>query len=189
MKISQVVANNRRRCFVVRFGQRELPFPYSRCEPPPTPDDPIVDLYVDKELARRGFTYVLKSGRDGCVLLDFVLDHNSDPAYVRDAILYKLTIEAQTRVATCRLSKREIIRKLSSSASQFYRLLDQTNYRKTLDQMVKLLVAIGCEVGFAISPARTLAPNSPRPSRGGKKRTPSRSGASSLHQTARARPR
>ena len=50
-----------------------------------------------------------------------------------------MTLEAQTRVAASPLSKREIVRRLGTSAAQLYRLLDQTNYRKSVDQLLALL--------------------------------------------------
>ncbi len=49
---------------------------------------------------------------------------------------YRLTLEAQKRIKESRLSKREIIRRLGTSTAQLYRLLDQTNYRKSVDQML-----------------------------------------------------
>ncbi len=56
------------------------------------------------------------------------------------------------------LSKREITRRLGTSASQFYRLIDTTNYSTTVDQMVRLLQALDCklevEVTLPPSPAR-----------------------------------
>jgi hypothetical protein len=67
----------------------------------------------DKELDREGFTYVLESGAGGTVHIEQVLEYNQDPIYLRDMILYKLTIEAQKRVNISPLSKREIIRRLS----------------------------------------------------------------------------
>ena len=54
-----------------------------------------------------------------------------------DQLLYKLTIEAQKRVTASKLSKRELIRRLGTSASQFYRILDQTNYRKSIGQLLR----------------------------------------------------
>ena len=41
-------------------------------------------------------------------------------------------------------------RRLSTSASQPYCLLDTTNYRKSVDQMLKLLAALGKEVDVVI---------------------------------------
>ena len=35
---------------------------------------------------------------------------------------------------------------METSPTQFYRLMDQTNTHKTIDQMVKLLAALECSV-------------------------------------------
>ena len=69
---------------------------------------------------------------------------------MRDALLYKLTVEAQKRVEASALSKREIIRRLETSATQFYRLLDQTNYRKSIDQLLSLLHVLDCDVDLMV---------------------------------------
>jgi Cro/C1-type HTH DNA-binding domain len=53
-------------------------------------------------------------------------------------------------VAESPLSRREIIRRLGTSATQFYRLLDQTNYGKSVDQLVSLLQVLDCEVDLLI---------------------------------------
>jgi predicted XRE-type DNA-binding protein len=105
---------------------------------------------VDAELGREAFTYVLESGREGSVHIEQVLEYNQDPAYLRDALLYKLTIEAQKRVARSPLTRREIIRRLGTSATQFYRLLDQTNNRKSVDQLLSLLHVLDCEVDLVV---------------------------------------
>ena len=146
MKVTAVTANNRRRAFEVTSRLGMFPFPYSRAEPPPTPSDPIVKLFIDPELGREGFSYVLASGADGCVLMDHVLDYNEEPGYMRDLLLYNLTAEALKRLEASPLSKREIIRRLGTSPAQFYRLLDTTNYRKSVDKMLLLLQVLGCEV-------------------------------------------
>jgi len=48
------------------------------------------------------------------------------------------------------LSRREIIRRLGTSATQFYRLLDQTNYRKSIDQLLSLLHVLDCDVDLVV---------------------------------------
>ena len=48
------------------------------------------------------------------------------------------------------LSKREIIRRLGTSASQFYRLLDQTNYSKSVGQLLALLHVLDCDVDLVV---------------------------------------
>jgi len=50
--------------------------------------------------------------------------------------------------------KREIVRRLGTSAAQLYRLLDQTNYAKSIDQMLNLLRVLDCEVDLVVR-ART----------------------------------
>jgi hypothetical protein len=150
MKIRSVKANNRRKAFEVTTYSRSLSFPYAKAEPRPTAKDPVTKVVVDKELAREGIVYTVESGKDGTVHVEQVLEYNQDPAYLRDLLLYKLTIEAQKRVVASGLSKREIIRRLGTSATQLYRLLDQTNYRKSVDQLLNLLHVLDCEVDLVV---------------------------------------
>ena len=168
VKVQSVTFNNRRKGFEVRTRVHDYWFPYARLDPRPSARDPIVAASVDAEIGREGFGYRLRSGREGTVLLDQVLDYNRDPAYLRDLLLYRLTLEAQKRVTHSSLSRREIIRRLGTSATQFYRLLDQTNYRKSVDQVLRLLHVLDCEVRLSVG-ARTArgrlsAPRSASPS-------------------------
>lgn len=143
-------ANNRSRAFEVTTANGLHAFPYAKCTPEPTPADPIGDVYVDPELANEGFTYILASGVEGSVLLDEVLDYNRDPAYLRDLLLYQLTVEAHKGLAASRLSKREIIRRLGTSPAQFYRLLDTANYRKSIDAVLELLLVLERDVELVV---------------------------------------
>jgi len=154
VKIRSVKANNRRRVFEVRVGAGVLPFPYSKAEPAPGLDERVVRVAVDEELAREAFGFELDSGRSGAVHVEQVLEYNQDPSYMRDLLLYRLTLEAQARVAASPLSKREIVRRLGTSAAQLYRLLDQTNDAKSIDQMLNLLRVLDCEVDLVVR-ART----------------------------------
>ncbi len=129
MKIRSVMHNNRKKGFEVKTATKVLVFPYSKVDPQPTADDPVSRVFVDKELGQEGFSYVLESGRSGTVHVEQVLEYNQDPTYLRDLLLYRLTIEAQKRIDASPLSKREIVRRLGTSAAQLYRLLDQTNYQ------------------------------------------------------------
>jgi hypothetical protein len=95
-------------------------------------------------------TYKLASGKTGTVHLEQVLEYNQDPNYFRDLLLYKLTLEAQKRVAESRLAKREIVRRLGTSATHLYRLLDQTNYEKSVDQLVSLLQVLDFDVDLIV---------------------------------------
>ena len=73
---------------------------------------------------------------------------------MRDLLLYKLTLAAQERVKSSPLSKRELIRRLGTSPAQFYRLLDQTNYKKSMDQLMVLLHILDCEVDLVVRKKR-----------------------------------
>ncbi len=81
-------ANNRRTVFEVILASKRLVFPFTKLDVQPTADDPIANLYVDPELGAEGFTYVLKSGREGTVHDEDVLEYNRDPTYLRDLLLY-----------------------------------------------------------------------------------------------------
>ena len=150
MKIRTVSHNNRKRSFEVKHSGGALHFPYAKGVPRPTSADPVVRVIVDKELGREAFTYFLKSGAERSVHMEQVLEYNQDPAYLRDTLLYKLTIEAQKRVESSRLSKREIVRRLGTSAAQLYRLLDQKNYTKSVDQLLSLLHILDCSVDLVV---------------------------------------
>ena len=150
MKIRSVTHNNRRKAFQVKTRTKTFWYPYAKLDVQPKSDDKIVEVYVDKELGREGFTYVLESGQEGTVHVDQILEYNEDPRYLGDMLLYKLTIEAQKRLETSPLSKREIIRRLGTSATQFYRLLDQTNYTKSLGQLLALLHILDCDVDLVV---------------------------------------
>lgn len=150
MKIRSVALNNKKKVFGVKAASKSYLFPYAKADPSPTAADPVVRVYVDKELAQEAFSYELASGRSGTIHVEQVLDYNQDPNYLRDMLLYKLTLEVQNRLAHSPLAKREIVRRLGTSATQLYRLLDQTNYAKSVDQMVSLLQVLDCEVDLVV---------------------------------------
>ena len=150
MKIRSVSFNNKRKSFEIKVSKKTYSFPYSKAKPQPRSEDPVVRVYIDRELGGEAFGYELGSGEIGTVHMEQVLDYNQDPSYLRDLLLYKLTLEAQRRVASTPLAKREIIRRLGTSATQLYRLLDQTNYKKSVDQLVSLLQVLDCEVDLIV---------------------------------------
>ncbi len=154
MKIKRILRNNRKKAFEVVTYSKDYLFPYAKLEIPPSRDNPIAKVYVDKELDNEAFTYELKSGDEGTVHIDHVLEYNRDPRYMRDLLLYKLTLVAQDRVKSNSLSKRELIRRLGTSPAQFYRLLDQTNYKKSIDQLIVLLHILDCEVDLVVKEKR-----------------------------------
>lgn len=150
MKIRKAVANNRRRCFEIDTAKGNLTFPYALTTPTPTPSDRIASVFVDPELGNEALTYVLDSGAEGAVHIDYFLDYNRDPDYLNDMLLHNLTCEALERFERSHLGNRELARRLGTSASQLYRLLDTTYYKKTIRQMLSLLYLLDCEVEFTI---------------------------------------
>ena len=151
MKVRSVSANRRRNVLNVTTSGHTYPFPFSKLDPAPTPDDAIVECVVDAELAREAVSYRLRSGRSGTVHVEQVLEANEDPRYMRDLLLYRLTIEAQERIESTAVSKRELARRLKTSLTQIYRILDPTNTRKSVDQVLRLLRVLDCEVEFVVT--------------------------------------
>lgn len=164
MKITKVSANNRKKVFEVRMGRRQYDFPYAQTQPTPASDNRIVDVHVDDEMGREGFVYTLESSAEGAVHGDHVLEYNSDPSYAADQLLYKLTLWAQEATKSSGLSTREVIRRLGTSPSQYYRLLDQTNHRKSMRQLLALLHLLNWDVDVVLKDA------SPASSEGGASR-------------------
>lgn len=146
MKIRAVGLDNRKKLFEVRTSSKTFLYPYAKARPRPDSGDPVVDVSPDPEIGNEGFSFTLASGRAGTVHIEQVLEYNQDRGYLREALLYKLTLEAQRRLHESGLARREVMRRLGTSASQLYRLLDQANSRKSIDQMLALLHVLDCEV-------------------------------------------
>lgn len=152
MKILSVIANNRKHVFEVRTRRRTLVFPYAKADPTPSPTDRVAEVFVDPELDREGFTYQLAGGDEGTIHIDAVLEYNEDPSYMAELTLYQLTQAAKSRFETSGLSAREVSHRLGTSPTQLYRLLDPTNYSKSVRQLISLLYVLGCEVDVEVRP-------------------------------------
>ncbi len=152
MKIRKVEVNNRKAEFrVVTYSGDSYVFPYVKAVPQPDPSNKVQEAFVDRELGGEAFTYALESGDEGSVHLEQVLEYNEDPTYVRDLLVYKLTVEARQRVEEGGLSRRELARRLNTSVPQLYRLLDTTNTRKSINQLVSLLHVLDCSVDLVVT--------------------------------------
>ena len=169
MKITSVRANHRLKTFEVRAGRRLFSMPFARLSLRPTPDNRVQKVFVDAELANEGFTYVLANGQTDSLHIDAVLDYNADPGLLSRLFLHTLTCEAQAALESSGLSRREVARRLNTSVSQLYRLLDTTNYTKSIGQLLSLLSVLGFDAKLEIT-RRTDAVSS----RSGRKRTRSR---------------
>lgn len=148
--IQSASLDNRKRAFVLTTERGTFSYPYVKCDPPPTPADPVTEFWIDDELAREGLTYLLASGQEGFVLVDMALDYNREPRYMRDMLLHQLTVDAVKALAASGLSKREVLRRLGTSPAQLYRLLDPADYRKSVDKMLELLSVLGCHVEMSV---------------------------------------
>jgi hypothetical protein len=158
VKILDVIPNNRKKAFSIRTEDGEFDFPYAKLEHKPGANDRVVEAYPDEDAGGEAFTYQLESGAEDTVHLDAVLEYNQDPAYLNDVLLHRLTVEAQRAVEESDLSKRELVRRLETSASQLYRLLDPTYLNKSVGQMLALLRLLGREVDLVVRPIRRSAP-------------------------------
>ena len=125
-------------------------FPYSEADPKPSSGDRIERVSVDKELGNEAFTYVLESGEEGSVHIEQVLEYNEDPRYLADLLTYKLSVEAQSRIESSELSRRQVAKRLKTSVPQLYRLLDPANTQKSMKQLVSLLHILNCKVDLVV---------------------------------------
>jgi hypothetical protein len=168
VKIDSVTANNRKKAFEIRVADATYTLPYAVLSLRPEAKNRVEEAAPDAELGLEGFTYRLSDGSEDTIHLDAVLEYNQDPDYLKDLMLHRMTLEALKAVEASDLSKRELIRRLGTSASQFYRLLDPTNSTKSVGQMLALLHLLGKDVDVVISqrPARQHAVNRRRRGRG-----------------------
>ena len=155
MKIKLVTANNRKKAFEVTTRKDTYEFPYAKLEIAPSSRDKITSAYPDKDFGNEAFSYQLESGRESTVHMDAVLEYNQDPATMRDLLLHQLTVTAKKLVAESPYSHRTITRRLGTSSSQFYRILDEANTAKKFDQLIFLFHALDHDVDFKVHPRGT----------------------------------
>ena len=146
MKITGIDFDNLKKQFLITTSETLFTFPYGKSYCVPSRDNPIKKIWIDEDFGGDAFSYMLHDGQDGTVHMDHILEYNRDPNYMTELLLYKLTIEAKRHLKQGQMSNREIIRRLGTSASQYYRLLDQTNTAKSINKMLNLLQVLGCEV-------------------------------------------
>jgi hypothetical protein len=146
MKIKRVFAHDKKKAFIVQVGVKTYEVPFSSFPVAPSKRDPLTSVSVDKDLGGMGFTFHVRSGKQQTMLLDQILEMHHDPEVARKRTLYELSCLAQDTVRRSNLTKRAISRRLECTPTHLYRLLDQTFYGKTIDQMVKLLSVLGVEL-------------------------------------------
>lgn len=151
MKIKRVTVNNRKKALEIETAKGDFALPFSRLQLKPTVKDRIKAAHVDSELDNHAVTYTLESGKEGSVHLDAFLDYNRDPDFMREITLHNLTVAALRHLKTAGLSKQELIRRLKTSPSQLYRLLDPANYQKSVDEMFRLIAVLGYRVDVKVT--------------------------------------
>jgi len=150
MKIKSVNCNNHKKSFEIVTPRGSFSLPFSKTELVPTAKDKVKEVFVDKELGSEWISYKLESGKEGSVPLDAFLDYNRDPEYLNKLLLHRLTLDALDRLKGNEITRRELARRLRTSPAQLYRLLDPGNQSKTIDQMIKLLAALGYEIEYRV---------------------------------------
>jgi len=149
-KIKKVCVRPEQQCFEIATSKAAYTFPFSRLMEDVGPGNTVVKAFVDPELASEAITYFLEDGTEGALHLDSVLEVNEDPEYMKNLLIYNMTVSAIECVDQCGLSKREIARRLKSSPAQLYRLLDTANYSKSINQLLMLFHICGATVDFVV---------------------------------------
>lgn len=155
MKIKKVEFNNRRKVFTVSTASDVFEFPYSKSSPVPIRGNYVKKAYPDKELGNEAFTYLLQSGEEGTLHLDSVLEQNEDPDYMKDLLIYNLTLALRKQLEESPISKRELIKRMETSSSHFYRIIEPSNTKNSVDQILKLFYSLDCDLELAITPKLT----------------------------------
>jgi hypothetical protein len=148
--IKTVDINLRKKCVEITTSRRALALPFARLRVVPTKDDPVNEIYIDDELGRRGVTYSLTSGQEDSIHLDAFLDYNRDPDFLREVFLRQITMDARKLFEASGLSKHEVARRLETSPSQLYRLLDPANKKKSADEMIRLMSVLGWKIEWRL---------------------------------------
>ena len=149
MKVTDVKIDSRKKELVITAGRKTFRYPLAFV----SSGDGVIAAEADQETGNEAITCLLASGNTRTVHLDDIRAQLGDADYLREQMLYGMTLQAQKSVRERRVAKRGLCRLLHTSPAQVYRLLDQTCYSKTVDQMLRLLQVLGCTVKLEISQA------------------------------------
>jgi hypothetical protein len=83
-----------------------------------------------------------------------VLEYNQDPGYLNGLLVHQLRVEALKAIAESTLAKRELCRRLGTSPSQLYRLLDSRRSGTSAGQLLAILHLLGREVEVVVRDKR-----------------------------------
>src|SRR3970040_1937002 len=139
MKIKSVTVNTRKKTIEIDTPKGIFGLPFAKLRVRPTTHNRLATIYVDPELGRNAVTYRLASGQEDSVHIDSFLGYNRDPEFLRKITVHKLSLEAAHAMKASGLRTHEVVRRLKTSPSQLYRLLDSTYYRKSIDEILLVL--------------------------------------------------
>ena len=154
MKITSVDYSNRKKEFEIQAEGRALRFPYAKAGIPSGSGRLVNRAWVDDELGREGFSFMLADGSEGAAHIDHVLEYNQDPQILWELFMHKLTVEIHKRLKERHMPKRQLVRLLHTSPAQIYRLLDEGNAAKSLPQLFTILDALDYDVDLSFSRGR-----------------------------------
>ena len=150
VKIDAVEIDNRRAELHIHEAGKVWLFPYQKLRLKPTRDNPIIEAFPDPEMGNECFTYFLASGETDSIHLDNVKALNRDPESMVDLFLFDLTVEALESIEESGMGIRQLARMMDTSPAQIYRLLETTNYSKSIGQMIRLLYLLGKDVRLEV---------------------------------------
>jgi hypothetical protein len=171
VRITSVTDNYRKKALEVVAGGKSFDFPYEKLRLRPNAANRVAEAAPDPEIGNEAFTYRLQSGEEDTVHLDAVLEVNQDPEYLQGLLLHRLTVEARAALKSRRLGVRAIARRLRTSPSQVYRLLDANQSKKSLGQLLALLSMVDREVELVV---RATKRDTPRPRKSAARRVASK---------------
>ncbi|OFZ36363.1 MAG: hypothetical protein A2504_10245 [Bdellovibrionales bacterium RIFOXYD12_FULL_39_22] len=151
MKIKLITLNKRKKVLeIVTRNDKKFSLPLAKILAKTSDIGQIEKCFIDHELGNEGITIVFSNGKETSVLLDQFLDYNSDPDYVNSLRLHELSIKAREAIDESGLSRREVARRLKTSPAQLLRLLDQTNYNKSINSIFAILDVLGKKIEINI---------------------------------------
>ena len=152
MKVKSVKANNRARRLELTCASGTHHFPYAQLRPAPSASNPLVEVFVDAELAREGVTYRLRDGAEQSLLLDEVLFFNQEPEYMRELIVREASALAGRLLSETPLSGRAIARQLGTTSAQIKRLADPNQTTNRLENVLALLHVLDARIELRVVP-------------------------------------
>ena len=138
----KVAYDNKKRVFHLEYTtDLKLDCPYSALGI----RNKVVEAGPDSEVGGHSFYFVLDNGKKDYVPYDQPLHIVQNPEYVKEQALYEDTRQLNEFIEKAGISKRELARRLGTSMSQLFRLLDAPNYKKELSRLIEIAAMMDYE--------------------------------------------